>query len=74
MRLFFPLVSVHETIPDREGVEVVDVRSAQTAALEVLSALRDDSSGVLDFTGWTLMAVDSSGTVIFSLDLDSPIR
>jgi hypothetical protein len=68
MRLFFLLVSKHEIIPDWEGVEVNDVQSAQIAAREVLEALREDPN--LDFSGWTVRAVDSSGSIAFSLDLD----
>jgi hypothetical protein len=68
MRLFFVLVSKHDIIPDWKGVEVADVQSAQIAAREVLEDLREDPS--LDLSGWTLRAVDSSGSIAFSLVLD----
>jgi hypothetical protein len=68
MRLFFLLVSKHEIIPDWEGVEVADVQSAQIAAREVLEALREDPN--FDLSGWMVRAVDSSGSIAFSLDLE----
>ena len=74
MRLFFPLISAHQIIPDWDGVEVTHANEAQAAALEVLKALRDDSSVPLDLSGWTLRAVDASCSVVFSLDLDIPIQ
>jgi hypothetical protein len=72
MRLYFPLVSKHEIIPDWEGVEVADVQSALVAAREVLEALREDPG--LDLSGWTLRAVDSSCSIVFSLDLDGSVH
>jgi hypothetical protein len=62
-------VSKHEIIPDWEGVEVADVPSAQIATREVLEALREDPH--FDRSGWTVRAVDSSGSIAFSLDLDN---
>ncbi|HEX2135518.1 MAG TPA: hypothetical protein VHG30_06355 [Microvirga sp.] len=75
MRLFFHLVSEHETIPDMKGVEVADLSEAQAAALEVLREFRQrDPSVTGKFSGWTLRVTDAAGAVVFTLDLDSPIQ
>jgi hypothetical protein len=72
MRLYFLSVSKHEIIPDWEGVEVADVPSALVAAREVLAVLREDPG--LDLSGWALRAVDSSCSIVFSLDLDGSVQ
>jgi hypothetical protein len=74
MRLFFHLVSKHDTIPDLQGVEVADVCEAQAVALKLLQERRDDPSAALDVSGWTLRVTDASGAVVFSLDLDNPTQ
>jgi hypothetical protein len=68
--LYFDLVSTQESLLDREGVEISDVRHAQAAALETLQELRqEDASAAQDWSGWTLNATDSVGRVVFSIDL-----
>jgi hypothetical protein len=69
-RLYFNLVSKHESLPDREGVQVVDVRHAQAAALELLHELRkEDASAAQEWSGWTLNVTDAAGRVVFSIHL-----
>jgi len=74
MRLFFHLVSKHESIPDLEGVEVVDPYEAQAVALEMLEELRTDPSTARNMSGWTLRVTDASESVVFTLDLDNPTQ
>ena len=68
MRLFFHLVSKHETIPDVQGAEVADVCEAQVTVLEFLQEQRHDPPFTLNMSGWTLRATDASGGVSFDLD------
>jgi hypothetical protein len=74
MRLFFHLVSKHESIPDLEGVEVADAYEAQAVALEMLEELRTDRSTARNMSGWTLRVTDATGSVVFTLDLDNPTQ
>jgi Domain of unknown function (DUF6894) len=68
--LYFDLVSTQESLIDREGVEISDVRHAKAAALATLQELRqEDASAAQDWSGWTLNATDSVGHVLFSIDL-----
>ncbi len=75
MRLFFHLVSKHETIPDLEGVEVDDICEALTAALDKWKEFRQNHPfAVQHFSAWTLRVSDAGGAVVFSLDLGHPIH
>ena len=72
MRLYFHLVSAHEVIRDREGVEVADLYEARAQAVRAIRELRqEDASAARDWSGWTLTVADESGAVVFSLDLDA---
>jgi hypothetical protein len=69
-RLYFNLVSAHDALPDREGVEVVDVRQAKEAAVTLVDELRqEDASTAQEWSGWTLNVTDSVGSVLFSIPL-----
>jgi hypothetical protein len=69
-RLHFNLISKSGFLPDREGVQVVDVRHAQEAALSMLEELRqEDASAAQEWSGWTLNVTDTAGRVVFSIDL-----
>ena len=74
-RLYFDLVNTHDSMPDREGVEIVDIRLAKAAIVEMVDELRqEDASMVQEWSGWTLNVSDDAGRVVFSLDLDSAIQ
>ena len=69
-RLHFNLISKSGFLPDQEGVQVVNVRDAQAAALSMLEELRqEDASAARDWSGWTLSVTDRGGRVLFSIDL-----
>jgi hypothetical protein len=74
-RLYFDLVNSHESLPDRDGIEVVDVRHVKATVVEMLGELRqEDASSAQDWSGWTLNVSDDAGRVVFSLDLDSGVQ
>ena len=73
-RLFFDLINSHEALPDREGVEIVDIRLAKAAIVEMVDELRlEDASMVQEWSGWTLNVSDDAGRVLFSIVLDSRV-
>ena len=69
VRLFFHLKSKHQAIPDDAGVKVVDLQDARTQVLRAIEDLREQN--VQDWSGWTLVAVDETGTVVFTVSLDT---
>jgi hypothetical protein len=74
-RLYFDLVNAHETLPDREGIEVDDVAQSKAAAVAMLDELRqEDASTAQEWSGWTLHVTDAAGCILFSLDLDSCVQ
>jgi hypothetical protein len=74
MRLYFHLRSDEHTLPDLEGIEVVDMAQARRLALEIMEKVKqEDPSRAQDWSGWTLIAVDAAGGVVFSFDLDSSV-
>ena len=77
MRLYFHLIDHQDSIPDGEGVEVVDINHAQAVASATVQELREeDASAAREWSGWSLNATDPVGRVVFSidLDLDSAVR
>ena len=74
MRLYFHLADRLDIIPDREGVEVADLRQVRAEVLQVLAELRrEDASAARDWLGWRLTVTDAAhddGTVVLALDLD----
>jgi len=77
MRLYFHLIDHQDSIPDLEGVEVVDINHAQAVASATVQELREeDASAAREWSGWSLNATDPVGRVVFSidLDLDSAVR
>jgi len=75
MRLYFDLRSDQDTLPDVEGVEVVDLAQARRVALEMIQEIRqEDSSVAQEWSGWTLHVADIAGRVLFTLDLDSAVH
>ena len=74
MRLYFHLVDHQDSIPDLEGIEVVDISQALTVASATVHELREeDASAARDWSGWSLNATDPDGRVVFSVDLDSAV-
>jgi hypothetical protein len=71
-RLYFDLVNTHQSIQDREGIEVDDVDQAKVAVAEMLEEHRqEDAATAQDWSGWMLRVSDGAGHVLFSVDLDS---
>jgi len=72
MRCYFNLV---HTIVDSEGAEIADLYEAHDLALEAVAEMIKDSGGeITDWRGWRLEAVDASGTVLFTIRLDTPLK
>jgi hypothetical protein len=67
MRVYFNLVDCAGTIPDQQGVEVLNLQQAYT---EVAEMLQQDAELKANVGGWRLDAVNASGAVLFSIDLD----
>ena len=72
-RYYFHLVSQHEVILDKDGVEVADLAAAGAEALKAIEELRRESpSAATGWAGWWLEVTDASGVVVFSISLDDP--
>ena len=72
MRLFFHLQNGTETIRDEDGVEVSDLDAARAEALNTIRDMRDEEDGEPhDWSAWRLAVVDSSGSLLLSLDMDA---
>jgi hypothetical protein len=70
MRCYFYLTNGDETIRDDHGVEVADVEYARRLALEAIVELRAaDPHLALQGAGWTLVAFDSTGAIVFMIPL-----
>jgi hypothetical protein len=69
-RLYFNLIRTDDAIPDREGVEVDDVRHAKATAVAMVDELRqEDTSAAQEWSGWMLNVSDDAGRVLFAIDL-----
>jgi hypothetical protein len=74
-RLYFDLVNSHDSIPDRQGIEIADVLTAKATVLAMVDELRqEDSSMAQEWSGWTLNVSDAAGHVLFKIDLDSRVH
>jgi hypothetical protein len=72
MRCHFNLEDAHQTLFDREGVEVEDVDQAYTLAHEVaVEMFRQGQLKIGNCLGWRLEATDGSGVVLFTIRLDA---
>ena len=70
-RLYFDLRDSEHMMPDVHGVEVSDVDEARQVALAMARKLRQENpSAAQDWSGWKVSAVDPTGAVVFTLDLD----
>jgi hypothetical protein len=75
MRIYFNLVDSQDSIPDLKGVEVVDISQAYSEAERAIAEMfQEDGAIAADLTGWHLDAVDPSGAVLFSIDLNSVVH
>jgi hypothetical protein len=74
-RLYFDLVNTHDSMPDRDGIEIDDVHHAKAAIVAMVDELRqEDASTAQEWSGWTLNVSDAAGRVLFSIDLDSRVQ
>jgi hypothetical protein len=72
MRYYLHLRDATEFIPDEEGIELRNFKSARTQIVRALEELRvEDPELARQGSGWTLEVSDSSGTVLLSISLDS---
>ena len=55
-------------LPDHEGVDILGLEEARRQALLAIKEVKQPGD---DWSGWTLVAVDDAGSVLFTLDLDS---
>jgi hypothetical protein len=71
MRCYFYLTNGDETIRDDYGVEVSDGESARRLAVEAIVELRAaHPQRAAHGDGWTLVAVDATGSILFIFPLD----
>ncbi|WP_445501125.1 DUF6894 family protein [Microvirga sp. G4-2] len=71
MRCYFHLVRYHDAIFDETGIEVTDLKAAETEALKAIDELREeDSAANEDWQEWQLNVTDRSGQVLLSIPLD----
>jgi len=68
LRIFFHLRRAHELFPDEQGVEVSGPEEARAHALTVIDELSQDESH--SWSGWSLVAADHAGDVLFTVDLE----
>jgi|tagenome__1003787_1003787.scaffolds.fasta_scaffold18938797_2 hypothetical protein len=74
MRVFFNLANSAGSIPDSDGLEVIDLDDAYAQAKQAIAEILQENEPMkADMVGWRLDAVDSTGTVLFSIDFDSVI-
>ena len=75
MRVFFNLRDKTDSIPDANGIDVVDLaearREAERAVAEFIGQEPVLEGGLKEgLKGWRLEAVDASGRVLFAISLD----
>jgi hypothetical protein len=72
MRCYFHLTNGDETIRDDHGIEVSDRESARAMAIQAIVELRAvNPSRAAQGAGWTLVAVDTAGAILFTFPLDT---
>lgn len=75
MRCYFNLVNGSEKIIDHDGIEVRDIAQARLQAMNAIDELREeDLSASGDWANWSLEVTDSSGNVLFSINLGSSLH
>ena len=71
-RCYFNLINSHQSIVDPDGVEAADLDQARRLALEVAAeVLEEGEADVADWRGWRLEAVNASGALLFTINLDA---
>ena len=71
MRPYVHLIENQNSIPNLEGVEVVDRGRAQAVASATLQQLRrEDVAAAQAGSGWALNVSDAVGRIVFLIDLD----
>jgi hypothetical protein len=74
MRCYIYLTKGDETIRDDHGIEVSDGESARRLAVEAVVEYRAaHPQRVADGDGWTVVAVDASGAILFYFPLDNEL-
>jgi hypothetical protein len=67
MRVYFNLTDGHASIPDAEGIEVVDLQEAWLEAERAIEEIVDeDPAEAHQWTGWSIQVVDAAGEILFS--------
>jgi hypothetical protein len=74
MRVYFNLANSAGSIPDSDGLYVIDLDDAYAQAKQAIAEILQENEPMkADTVGWRLDAVDSTGAVLFSIDFDSVI-
>ena len=69
-RIYFHLVSKHETILDTVGLEITDLDEAHAEARKAIEEFENESpSPGAEWDGWRLDVSNHSGAVMFSIPL-----
>jgi hypothetical protein len=75
MRVYFNLVDSAESISDPQGVNVLDIQQAYTEAERAVAEMLQRYPAMkANVGGWRLDAVDASGAVLFSINLDRVVE
>src|SRR4051812_46997880 len=74
MRCYFNLADASEVIRDRIGIEVSDPERARAEALDVIREQHQaDPVAAQEWRGWSLIGIDDTGQLLFSIPLDEPV-
>jgi hypothetical protein len=69
-RYYFHLVDGHNTIRDRDGIDVADLAEACAETIETVYEFRRDHSATApDWTNWQTEVTDASGAIALTLNL-----
>jgi hypothetical protein len=73
MRYYFHLVDGHEIIPDRTGVDVIDLEQVCAEAIEAIHEFRQEqSAAAAEWKDWRIEVTDAWGDIAMSLKLSDP--
>jgi len=74
MRVHFNLVNGAQCITDAAGIDVADLEEARSQAKNaIVESISEEVFSPYELATWRLEAVDSSGAVLFSFNLDSMV-
>jgi hypothetical protein len=71
MRCYLYWTNGDETIRDDHGIEVSDRKSARQLAIQAIVERR--AALAAQGAGWTLVAVDAAGAILFTFPLDAEL-